>query len=54
MKYTKYPYNIRFDEHSLEDAKKYQKQNNMNFSCLVRVALDAFLKRKLYGVGDDW
>ncbi len=48
------PRNIRFDEHIIEDAKKYQQIHNMNFSCLVRVALDTFLKRKLYGVNDDW
>lgn len=48
------PRNIRFDEHVLEDAKLYQQQHNMSFSCLVRVALLTFLKRKLYGVNDEW
>ncbi len=54
MSYTKYPKNIRFDETILEDASKYQKKHGVDFSTLVRIALQSFLKRKLYDVDDEW
>jgi len=54
MPYTKYPKNIRFDENILVEASKYQKKHGMDFSTLVRVALQSFLSRKLYGQRDEW
>jgi antitoxin component of RelBE/YafQ-DinJ toxin-antitoxin module len=50
MSLGKTPKNIRFDEVVLEEAKKYQLQTNLNFSELVRLALQNYLKRKLYDV----
>ena len=47
-KYTKYPKNIRFDEVILNEAEVYMRQTGMSFSDLVRLALQMYLKRKLY------
>jgi hypothetical protein len=54
MRYTKHPKNVRFDEVLLEEAGKYQKLHHIDFSTLVRVALQSFLSRKLYGDKDEW
>jgi antitoxin component of RelBE/YafQ-DinJ toxin-antitoxin module len=48
MLYTKYPKNIRFDEVILNEAEVYMRQTGMTFSDLVRLALQFYLKRKLY------
>jgi antitoxin component of RelBE/YafQ-DinJ toxin-antitoxin module len=47
-RYSRQPRNVRFDEMLLEDAAKYQKLTGISFSNLVRVALQSFLRRKLY------
>jgi antitoxin component of RelBE/YafQ-DinJ toxin-antitoxin module len=54
MRYTKFPKNIRFDENILLEADKYQKKHGVDFSTLVRVALQSFLSRKLYGEREEW
>jgi hypothetical protein len=42
------PKNIRFDDYILEEAKRYQLQKNISFSELVRLALQSYLRRKMY------
>jgi hypothetical protein len=49
-KLGKTPKNIRFDDVVLDEALKYQKKTNLSFSDLVRLALQNYLKRKLYDV----
>jgi len=44
------PKNIRFSEYILEEAKRYQLQNHISFSDLVRLALQDYLKRKMYSL----
>jgi hypothetical protein len=46
------PKNIRFNQFILDEAEKYQRQNNISFSELVRLALQNYLKRKLHS--DSW
>ncbi len=48
MGYAKTPKNIRFDDYILEEARKYQIQKKLSFSNLVRLALQDYLKRKIY------
>jgi hypothetical protein len=50
MGYAKTPKNIRFEPYILEIAHKYQIKKKLSFSNLVRLALQDYLKRKIYDV----
>jgi hypothetical protein len=45
---AKFPKNIRFSKYILDEAEKYQREKEICFSALVRLALQDYLKRKLH------
>jgi hypothetical protein len=49
MGYGKSPKNIRFSEYILEESSKYQRLKGLSFSELVRLSLQDYLRRKMYG-----
>ena len=54
MRYKRILKPVRFDEHLIEDSNRYMKMTGVNFSDLVRISLNSFLRRKLYDVEDSW
>ena len=54
MRYKRILKPVRFDEHLIEDSNRYMKMTGVNFSDLVRMSLNSFLRRKLYDVEDSW
>ena len=54
MRYKRILKPVRFDEHLIEDSNRYMAKTGINFSDLVRISLNSFLRRKLYDVEDSW
>ena len=54
MRYKRILKPVRFDEHLIEDSNRYMAKTGINFSDLVRLSLNSFLRRKLDDVEDSW
>ena len=54
MRYKRILKPVRFDEFLIEDSNRYMAKTGINFSDLVRLSLNSFLRRKLDDVEDSW